>query len=55
MMQLDFRARSSNDVFLDIKDHILDVLFIGAKGKHVGKEMVAGGFFCVTDLGDRQV
>ena len=50
-----FPGQIQNDVFLDIKDHILDVLFIGAKGKHVGKEMVAGGFFRVTDLGDRQV
>ena len=46
-----FPGQIQNDVFLNIKDHILDVLFVGAQGKHVGEEVVVGAFLCVADLG----
>ena len=39
-----FPGQIQNDVFLNIKDHILDVLFVGAQGKHVGEEVVVGAF-----------
>ena len=44
-----------DNILLDIKDHILYVFLVCTKGKHVGKEMIVGAFFRITDLGYREV
>ena len=47
---------------LSILVTIIAIVFIGlkyglvcTKGKHVGKEMIVGAFFRITDLGYREV